>query len=405
MKERHGAISSLLFVASSIHPMIYELASDLAKRHVRVCPVILQYRNWKMVGIVIQAFSFLIRLIVHDFFSVRKLLVPRAMSLRSLLYYFYFFGIANMIVGLDQEFKFDIIHAFWSYPAGIASFMAKIFIRKPLVISVLGYDVDKRTLENPMLREVSRLTLEGADAVITGVGNHYLVTSVLGIEEEKVHLLPAPVNTARFSPEVNSVLVRKRYGIRDEDSIVAFGPHLREVYDPGSFLRAAAIVQHRMPNVTFMLLGAGNLRPKLEEMARRLGVRAVFTGKVPYSEMPFYYAAVVVYCMPCYAGVGISALEAMASGKPVIGYKRKIGWVGTGATDIVDGVDSFLVRPGDVKELAEKMLFLLENPSVSREMGLNARKRIASQHNLSLYVEEHLRIYDIVVRAFGLSRA
>jgi len=96
-------------------------------------------------------------------------------------------------------------------------------------------------------------------------------------------------------------------------------------------------------------------------------------GWVSLEELPQLYVQADICVVPSLwpEPFGIVAVEAMAAGKPVIA--SRIG----GLKDIVvDGVTGFLVEPGDVKQLAEKIELLMDNPDLYKKMGKAARKRV-----------------------------
>jgi glycosyltransferase involved in cell wall biosynthesis len=318
------------------------------------------------------------------------LMLKSGLKIKNYMKYVYYFILATFIYKILIKSHFDIIHAFWSYPAGISAILVKALMYKPVVISVLGYDVSEQTLKDAFLSNVSKFAMENADAVIVAVENHYRDLLRMGISRDKLHFIPLGVNVIRFNRADGSSL-RKRLGISENDIIVLFGPHLRDLYGPEDFLRAAEIVSREIQNVCFVLTGDGNLREYLKTLAESLGVRAVFTGHINFHEMPSYYAIADIVCIPSYAGQGISALEAMAMGKPVVGYK-------TGTIRIADGIDGFLVQKGDIKGLAEKILFLIKDPSLRKTMGENARRKVLSQYDISLCAGRILDLYSSVTR-------
>jgi glycosyltransferase involved in cell wall biosynthesis len=345
--------------------------------------------------VVLEALRFFVRLISHDLLLIAHLTIAafrRAKQVPMILYYVYCFAQASKIVRLDQEFDFDVIHAFWAYPAGFASTVASAVIGKAVAISVLGYDVDERTLNSATLMGISKIALNMADAVICGELNHQSAVLKLGVDRTRLYFFAGGVNTRRFCPETDGRGTRKKYAIGDDDLLVAFGPHLTKIYGADDFLKAAAIVSKKSPKVIFMLMGSGS-RAELEELACKVSSRVIFTGKIPYHEMPLYYAAMDLYCTPCYLGQGISALEAMASGKPVVGYR-------SGQVKIIDGIDGLLVEPRNIDQLSETLLMLLNNPDMRHRMGKKARDRMISQCDIRLYAEQQLKAYQELGTSF-----
>ena len=384
----------VLFLTYSRHPYIRELKERLGDE-VEVVYVIVRGLKPLDPGLLAYSLLFLIKLLINrsrPFFRIliifSKNILKSLKNSLSILYLFSsLFFTAVSIYKTHAKDPLDIIHAFWSYPAGVSAVLVKSVIGVPVVISVLGYDANEITLENAFLRELSSLAVQNADDIIAGAENLYLnLIQKMGVDKNKVQIITPGVDIAKFNPSVDGSLIRMKYGL-NEDIVVAFGPHLRDIYGPEDFLRAAAIVSREVPNVSFILIGDGPLFYRLNELARDLGVRAVFVGRVPYNEMPMYYAASDIYCMPCYAGQGVSVLEAMASGKPVIGYRG-------GIIKIEDYKDGFLVDAGNVEELAEKILILIRDSELRRTMGENARRKALSQFDITISAKKILTIYQ-----------
>jgi len=139
-------------------------------------------------------------------------------------------------------------------------------------------------------------------------------------------------------------------------------------------IRALPAVRRRVPGAALLLVSGGPYRPKLERLAREQGVESdvVFTGSVPWAELPQHYAAGDVYAMPCRTraagldveGLGIVYLEASATGLPVIGGDSG------GAPDAVrEGETGYVVPGRDVTALADRLTDLLGDPGRARRMG------------------------------------
>lgn len=390
----------VLFLSSTIHPFVEELARQLNTRDVETFLVYSDYASLKslsrsllsVVGLLSFTIKFISKspqLIIKLVNIMLKYVISSPKRFLSIIYYLI---IASLIYKLDSKHRFDLIHSFWIYPAGISAVLAKVVVNKPVVISVLGYDVvGERTIKSGFFREISKLALEEADAVIVAAEHHYLSLLKIANIGSKIYFTPVGIDTNKFNPGISGKYIRERYGVADSDIVVSFGPHLREPYGPEDFLQAASIISRHVQNVTFMLFGDGHLRRKLEKLSRDYSLKAIFTGKIPYNEMPLYYAASDIFCISSYAGQGVSALEAMASGKPVVGYK-------TGIIAIIDGVDGFLAKEGDVKELAEKILILIRNPDLRKAMGESAREKVLSQHSIAACANRILEIYFSVLK-------
>ncbi|PIV70385.1 MAG: glycosyltransferase family 1 protein, partial [Euryarchaeota archaeon CG01_land_8_20_14_3_00_38_12] len=123
----------------------------------------------------------------------------------------------------------------------------------------------------------------------------------------------------------------------------------------------------------------------------------IFCGMKSNDEVPYYYAASDIIVVPSIhiadveEATSITMLEGMASGKPVVA--SNIG----GLKEIINGSDNkigVLFGEGDYKDMAEKVINLLDNKSVRTEIEKNAREYIESKHTWEKVVEEISKVYQ-----------
>ena len=185
------------------------------------------------------------------------------------------------------------------------------------------------------------------------------------------------VDVEAFHPGVDGSVVRKRYGLSDRPVVVCVS---RLVPRKGQdmLIRALPALRRRVPGAALLLVSGGPYRPKLARLAREQGVEAdvVFTGSVPWAELPEHYAAGDVYAMPCRTraagldveGLGIVYLEASATGLPVVGGDSG------GAPDAVrEGETGHVVAGHDLDALTARLTDLLTDPARARAMGAAGR--------------------------------
>ena len=214
-----------------------------------------------------------------------------------------------------------------------------------------------------------------------------------GIPEEKLEVIPNGVNVEDFEVSKEEVeRVRKKYGL--EGVVVMFAGTVTPRKGVFELIRAAEILNNK--DVLFLIVGNLNLdreyAQKVMEYARIKGINAKFTGFVPYEDLKALYSACDVFVLPSFEeGHGIALTEAMASEKPLIGSN-----VGGIPMQIKDGWNGFLVEPGNEKQLAEKIEYLIENEEERAIMGKNSRKLAKEEFDWEKIAEKYLRVYESI---------
>ncbi len=149
------------------------------------------------------------------------------------------------------------------------------------------------------------------------------------------------------------------------------------------------------PDASLVLVGDGNDRPRLERLARDLGVweHTHFLFELSPDQLFACYARCDIFALPSSGeGFGLVFLEAMANAKPVIGGAHG------GIPDIVEeGVTGLLVPHGNVERLSQALESLFSNPARTREMGARGKERIAKAFSFARFQTNLTRILDDVL--------
>jgi glycosyltransferase involved in cell wall biosynthesis len=132
------------------------------------------------------------------------------------------------------------------------------------------------------------------------------------------------------------------------------------------FVEAAAVLSESEPRARFLVIGEGELHAELEEFSASKGLRGrlVFTGV--RSDVARLIAATDVYVKPGVVEgfIGITVLEALGLGKPVVAFETEDVKLA-----LTDGVTGLIVPNGDVDRLADRILYLLRNPVLGSRLG------------------------------------
>jgi phosphatidylinositol alpha-1,6-mannosyltransferase len=197
-----------------------------------------------------------------------------------------------------------------------------------------------------------------------------------------VRLTPG-VDSDVFTPDADGRAVRQRYGLGDRPVIVCVS-RLMPRKGQDVLIRALPRVLRRVPDAALLLVGGGPYRGDLDKLVREHGVEGdvVFTGSVPWPELPAHYAAGDVFAMPCRTrnrgldveGLGIVYLEASAAGLPVVAGSSG------GAPDAVrEGITGHVVEGEDVDAVATRLIERLSDPQGSQAMGQRGREWVQQE--------------------------
>lgn len=249
----------------------------------------------------------------------------------------------------------------------------------------------------PGARQALRRIGDGTD-VITYLGEYFRarLAGPFGDRPELVQLTPG-VDVEAFRPDLDAAPVRKRYGLTGRPVVVCVS-RLVPRKGQDTLLHALPVVQRTVPDAALLLVGGGRYRDELTGLAAALGVSGdvVFTGSVPYADLPAHFAAGDVFAMPCRTrragmdveGLGIVYLEASAAGLPVLAGDSG------GAPDAVrDGETGYVVDGRDPGAVAERLVGLLLDRSLRERMGAAGRAWVEQDWNWDVLAQ---RLYGLL---------
>lgn len=187
--------------------------------------------------------------------------------------------------------------------------------------------------------------------------------------------------------------VREELGVGAHDPLVGTVGRLVEAKDHATFFDAMACVAATMPDVHILCVGDGPLRGFLYEQVARLGLqnRTIFTGM--RSDIPAIMSALDLLVLSSkHEGFPNVVMEAMAAARPVVATR-----VGDVERLVLHGETGLLVPPGDAAALAEAVLSVLRDISLSVEMGRRGRVRIEEDFSLERMVRSSESLYRRVL--------
>jgi D-inositol-3-phosphate glycosyltransferase len=253
--------------------------------------------------------------------------------------------------------------------------------------------------------------VEWADRVIAATpAEESQLVWLYGARQEKIVVVPPGVNTERFRP-IPQAQAKAALGISPESNLLLFVGRIEPLKAVDVILEAIALLKNNakslLANTHFAIIGGDPDNPGDSELSRLIRLSweldlshiVTFLGAKAQSLLPNYYAAATAVIMPSdYESFGMVALEAMASGAPVIGTQ-----VGGLAHLVRNGETGFLVPVRNSAALAERMAILLADPNKRDELGANAAK-VAQEYRWSKIVDQLVAVLDEVAQNHPISR-
>jgi phosphatidylinositol alpha-1,6-mannosyltransferase len=210
--------------------------------------------------------------------------------------------------------------------------------------------------------------------VVTYLGEYFRVRLARALSpaaQRRMARLAPGVDVTFFRPGAGGAAIRERLGL-GQRPVVACISRMVPRKGQDTLITAWPQVKAQVGDAVLLLVGDGPYAPKLKRLAglRGAGGDVIFTGPVPWADLPAYYDAADVFAMPCRTrrggldveGLGIVYLEASATGLPVIG-----GDSGGAPDAILDGETGYVVR--DRPGVAARLTELLTDPAKARAMG------------------------------------
>lgn len=225
----------------------------------------------------------------------------------------------------------------------------------------------------------------------------------LGLASGKVHVLYNGIDTSRYHPDVDGQAVRSELGIHGDRPLVVLPGRLCPIKGQGDLLQAAAILKQRGCDLDILLVGdddpyatpgGGSYKVQLEAMRRELGLEdRVFIS--PYrGDMPNVMAAADIIAVPSYDDpFPLVVLEALASGKPVVGTTS-----GGIPEEIEDELSGLLVPTGDVKALASALGRLGSDPELRQRLAAGARREAETRFSQEVMARNAAIIYERLLK-------
>ena len=290
--------------------------------------------------------------------------------------------------------KLDLLHVHYAVPHAVCAILARQMVEKPLKvvttlhgtdITVLGYD--------ETLKEIIRYGINQSD-VVTAVSDPLIQETKTILQVERpIHKVYNFVDIRQYEKNKGSPpVLKERYAPHNEKLIV----HISNFRPVKRVLDVARIFKkiRSQLKAKLILIGEGPELPKVWHWLKRnnLEQETVFLGKQNDVADILYQTDLMI--LPSEKeSFGLVALEAMASGIPVIASSAG------GIPEVVAHEETGLIFPvGDVEGMAEGALRLLTNPDLYQRFSAAAKERTVLHFNAEKILDQYLNLYRLALK-------
>jgi len=207
----------------------------------------------------------------------------------------------------------------------------------------------------------------------------------MGVKENRIQVIYNGV-------DLNLFKMKKIYWDHPERFIVGVVARLEKEKGIEFLLKATQMVQEFIPSARAIIVGDGPERKKLEWLASQLGLKEKiqWVGYQESIEKWYHFFDVLVLPSVKRESFGITLVEAMASGIPVVA--SKIG----GTSEIIDDkINGLLVPPGNSDKLAEAIIYLYNNRAETKEMIRKGRDKVEKMFSLERMIRDFYLLFHI----------
>jgi glycosyltransferase involved in cell wall biosynthesis len=283
-----------------------------------------------------------------------------------------FFQVVKILKKIKNQFSEPvqiIVHTHSSKAGILGRWAAKAAGVKIIIHSIHGFPFNDF---QPFFKKYTYIVLEKITAKIT---SHFIAVSSSNIEEgikrkifnhDRTTLIRSGINISQFkNPKTEKEETRRNLGIPVDSPVVLMVSCLKPQKAPLDFVKSCSVIKKEIKNAVFVLAGDGELRQEFENEIKKHGLEDSFHllgWRRDISEI--INAADVLVLTSRWEGLPRVIPQAMAASVPVV-----VTRVNGSPEAVKEGENGFLLTPGDINGIAEKTIFLLENPEKAKVMG------------------------------------
>ncbi len=306
------------------------------------------------------------------------------------LYQPYELALSSKLVDMVKLHGIEVLHVHYAIPHAYAAYMAKKMLQEeginvPIVTTLHGTDI---TLvgSHPHYKPAVTFSINKSDAVTSVSQSLKEDTERLFNIKKEIQVVPNFIDLKKY--ELKFTDCQRDLMASEDERIITHVSNFREVKRIPDVIKIFYEIQKRIPG-KLMMVGEGPERKPAERLAEELGIaeKVIFLGNS--NEVDKILCFSDLFLLPSKTeSFGLAALEAMASGVPVISSNTG------GIPEVnVEGVSGFLSDVGNVDEMAKNAIYILEDTQRLATFKTNA-KEATKKFSISEVVPKYEQIYN-----------
>lgn len=294
---------------------------------------------------------------------------------------------------LKNRKQISVTHSHYVFPSGVFSYMLKKLFNIPYVVTAHGGDIERMAKKSGKIRNwTQKILQESSHVIAVGPVLAQQIENDFNIPREKILICSMGVNREVFHPE-NRTEVRKRLGIVEEDFIYLFVGNVIKQKGIEELLQAFQQVKEQSSErVKLVIIGSRRDQNFIQSIQPLVDSSVRFIDPLEQTNLVKWFQASDVFVLPSHIeGFGLVALEAIASGTPVIA--SRVG----GLVSLLENGAGHLVESQNSEALASEMLNALNTP---KEQYYNdeAANEILLIHDANEITKRVIGLYETAIK-------
>ncbi|MCD6307976.1 MAG: N-acetyl-alpha-D-glucosaminyl L-malate synthase BshA [Candidatus Latescibacteria bacterium] len=300
----------------------------------------------------------------------------------------YSLSLASKMAQVAFRENLDILHVHYAVPHATSAYLAKKIVEKkqrlPVITPLHGTDI---TLvgNDPSYFDITKFSIEESDAV-TAVSQYLKNQTIYRfVINTPIEVIPNFVDIDRFSPRVQGV---KKCFAEPDEKVLMHISNFRPVKRIPDIIEVFEGVSKQVRS-RLVLIGSGPEKELARELVREKGLDDIVHFLGPQNDVSRLISCADIYMLlSSHESFGLTALEAMSCGVPVLGTS------GSGMDEFIgDGGAGLLFEVGDIEGMIDGCVRILNDRELAKILGGRGRRRVVEQYSEDKVIGQYLDLY------------